>query len=202
MRLYAHDSSLLCSPSLWHAPETLAQIGALLAPLQLSVGHLVLYPARSGRPAGPVYETELAALHRRFKLDQAERRHSTRRELPQTRTPTLAASGSEFLLLMEGQVTLLLQGRDQRWTLQLDAGDWAYVPARLLLRLQARPSLNGADRVDLLHWREAAAQLPSRAPDLRPSLGAGPASWLPLRQPQPVAWPAAQARSAATALTA
>lgn len=99
MRLYAHDSSLLCSPSLWQAPETLAQIGALLAPLQLSVGHLALYPARSGRPAGAVYQTELAALHRRFQLDQAERCHATRRELPQTRSPTLVDSGSELLLL-------------------------------------------------------------------------------------------------------
>jgi len=166
MRLYAHDSSLLCSSSLWQAPETLAQIGALLAPLQLSVGHLALYPARSGRPAGAVYQTELAALHRRFQLDQAERCHATRRELPQTRTPSLTGSGSELLLLMEGQVMLLLQGREQRWTLQLDAGDWAHVPARRLLRLQAPPSLNSANRVDLLHWREADLQLPSLAPEL------------------------------------
>lgn len=206
MRLYAHDSSKLSSHSLWQPPQTLGQIGALLAPLKLSVGHLALYPARAGRPAGVVYQTELEALHRRFQLHQAERRHATRHDLSKLHlgaTPGVGAltHAPDLFLLMEGQVLLQLQGRDQRWTLQLDAGDWAAIPPALLLTLAARPSLNFAERVDLLHWRQepVAAVLPARTQ--RPSLQEG-LRWAAAPAPRAVAWPMAARQEIAAELAA
>ena len=100
---------------------------------------------------------------------------------------------------MEGQILLQLQGRDQRWTLQLDAGDWAAIPPALLLHLAARPSLNFAERVDLLHWRQEPA--PTAVPELRPSLQQRP-DWTPARAPRAVAWPAAARQEIAAELAA
>lgn len=170
MRLLAHETDRPPVPP-WQPTQGLPQIGAQLAPLQVAVGHLALYPARGGRPAGVVYQTELEALRRRFELAQAQRRHLTRADLQRALPPLQQAlrpgtgSGRDLWLLMEGRVSLHLLARGWSWTLQLEAGDWVALPSRLLHQLDAPPSLRADARLDLLHWhRPALTEQPAPVP--------------------------------------
>lgn len=185
MRLLAHETDRPPLPP-WQPTQGLPQIGSQLAPLQVAVGHLALYPARAGRPAGVVYQTELEALRRRFQLAQAQRRHLTRGDLPtalvlqrQALRPG-AASGRDLWLLMEGRVSLHLRARGWSWTLQLEAGDWVALPHRLLQQLDAPPSLSAHARLDLLQWhRPELPEQPVPVPAFRAPAAASEARTLP-----------------------